>query len=130
MAKPSTPSGDPSSTTESTPSRRSRPKTLVVRNQLAPSRIFWLRQQSRHVAEVSSRDLVEDAGRGEFALEQGEGVPARALARAAPGVSLGLDPNLVEQLDWQAALQRVLHDMRSDFIWAPHLRFIYSHVGS
>lgn len=40
-----------------------------------------------------------------------------------------MDINLIEKLDWNAALQRVLHDMRSDFIWAPHFRFICSQVG-
>ena len=130
MAKRSTPSGDPNSATESRPSRRSKPRTLVVRSQLAPSRIFWLRQQSKHVAEVSIRGLAEDAGTDEFALEHGEGVSVKASASATLGVSLGLDTHVIEGLDWQTALQRVLNDMRSDFIWAPHLRFIYSHVGN
>ncbi len=129
MAKNSTPSGDPSSTTELKPSQRSKLKTLVVKNQLEPSRIFWLRQQSRHVAEVSNRDLVENAETEGFELEHGQEVSGKEFARTTAGVSLGLDPNLVEELDWQAALQRVVHDTRSDFIWAPHLRFIYSHVG-
>lgn len=82
------------------------------------------------MAEVSSRDLVEDSETDEFALEPGGAASGRASARSTPGVSLGLPQNVVEELDWQAALQRVLHDMRSDFIWAPHLRFIYSHVGN
>jgi len=81
------------------------------------------------VAEVSNRDLAEDPETDEFARGHGEGVSGRESARATAGVSLGLDPNVVEELNWQAALQRVLHDMRSDFIWAPHLRFIYSQVG-
>lgn len=81
------------------------------------------------MAEVSNRDLAEDSETDEFALEHGESVSGRESARATAGVSLGLDPDLIEGLNWQAALQRVLHDMRSDFIWAPHLRFIYSQVG-
>ena len=93
MAKPSTPSGDPNSITESTPSRKSRPKTLVVKNHLAPSRIFWLRQQSKHVAEVSwSADLLEDAGTDEFGLQRSARASGRASARATSSVSLGLDP--------------------------------------
>ena len=33
------------------------PKTYVVSHPLPPSRISWLRQQSKHVAAVSSRRL-------------------------------------------------------------------------
>ena len=33
------------------------PKTYVVSHPLPPSRISWLRQQSRHVAAVSNRRL-------------------------------------------------------------------------
>lgn len=44
--------------------------------------------------------------------------------------SFGLDGALIAQLNWQRALRRVLHDLRSDFIWAPHIRFLYTHLGS
>lgn len=43
--------------------------------------------------------------------------------------SFGLDPKLLGQLDWDRALKRVIHDLRSDFIWSPHLRFLYKHAG-
>ena len=81
------------------------------------------------MAEVSTRDL-RDVLTNESPLEHSDATSGRASPDATSSVSLGLDSNVVEELDWQAALQRVLHDMRSDFIWAPHLRFIYSHVGS
>ena len=57
MAKHSTTSGKPSSATESTVSPKSKPKTYVVSHPLPPSGISWLRQQSKHVAAVSSRRL-------------------------------------------------------------------------
>ena len=43
--------------------------------------------------------------------------------------SFGIDPMMVNVLDWKRALSRVLHDLRSDFLWAPHIRFLYSHTG-
>jgi hypothetical protein len=43
--------------------------------------------------------------------------------------SFGLDGDLVTKLDWKRALARVSHDLRSDFIWAPHIRFLYKRVG-
>jgi predicted Zn-dependent protease len=55
MAKRSTGSGKTSSATASTVSPSSKAKTYVVSHPLTPSRISWLRQQSRHVAEVSNR---------------------------------------------------------------------------
>jgi hypothetical protein len=43
--------------------------------------------------------------------------------------SFGLDPALVSKIAWSLALKRVIHDLRSDFIWAPHIRFIYHRAG-
>lgn len=43
--------------------------------------------------------------------------------------SFGLDPAIVKTLDWKRALNRILHDLRSDFIWAPHIRYLYAHTG-
>lgn len=40
--------------------------------------------------------------------------------------AFGLDPAVVKQIDWDLAVRRVLNDSKSDFIYAPHLRFIYS----
>ena len=45
------------------------------------------------------------------------------------GAASGLDPALIAKIDWNLALQRVIHDLRSDFIYAPHLGFIYSKAG-
>lgn len=44
--------------------------------------------------------------------------------------SFGLDGVLVDKLDWKRALERVSHDLRSDFIWAPHVRFLYKRLGN
>jgi len=41
----------------------------------------------------------------------------------------GLDSKLIEQIDWELALRRVAQDMKSDFIWAPHLRYIVERCG-
>jgi len=43
--------------------------------------------------------------------------------------TFGLDDKQLAEIDWDLAIARVLHDMRSDFIFAPHLRFIYAHAG-
>ncbi len=40
--------------------------------------------------------------------------------------AFGLDPAAVKLIDWDLAVRRVLNDSKSDFIYAPHLRFIYS----
>lgn len=45
------------------------------------------------------------------------------------GVPFGLDPAAIKAIDWPLALKRVDHDLRSDFIYAPHLAFIYSKAG-
>ena len=57
MAKHLTTSGKANSATGSTASRKSKPSTYVVNTPLPPSRISWLRQQSKHVAEVSRQRL-------------------------------------------------------------------------
>lgn len=44
--------------------------------------------------------------------------------------SFGLDLGLIGKLDWDRALARVIQDLKSDFIWAPHIRFMYVHVGA
>jgi len=60
MAKNSTSSGGTNSAMDSTASRKSKLKTYVVNNPLPPSRISWLRQQSKHVAEVSNLRLTTE----------------------------------------------------------------------
>lgn len=44
-------------------------------------------------------------------------------------IAFGLDEKILDSIDWELAVARILHDMRSDFIYAPHLRFIYAHAG-
>jgi hypothetical protein len=43
--------------------------------------------------------------------------------------SFGLDPDLTDKLDWHRASKRVIHDLRSDFIWSPHIHFLYAHLA-
>jgi hypothetical protein len=45
------------------------------------------------------------------------------------GEPFGLDPNAIAEIDWNLALKRIVHDLRSDFIYAPHLRHIYDKAG-
>lgn len=51
------------------------------------------------------------------------------MAQLKPGQPFGLDPEFVKKIDWSLALQRVRHDLRSDFFYAPHLSFIYAKAG-
>jgi hypothetical protein len=45
------------------------------------------------------------------------------------GEPFGLDASSIATIDWNLALKRVMHDVRSDFIYAPHLNFLYSRAG-
>jgi hypothetical protein len=47
------------------------------------------------------------------------------MAPQEVGTQFGLDSGLLGQIDWALALARIIHDLRSDFIYAPHLAFIY-----
>lgn len=47
------------------------------------------------------------------------------MAEPKPGDPFGLDQAFINSIDWQLALDRIVHDLRSDFIYAPHLAFIY-----
>jgi hypothetical protein len=40
-----------------------------------------------------------------------------------------MDSATLAKIDWNLALKRVIHDLRTDFIYAPHLGFIYSEAG-
>src|SRR5687767_10957934 len=51
------------------------------------------------------------------------------MADIKAGEPFGLDSGLLEKIDWSLALKRIRHDLRSDFIYAPHLSFIYSKAG-
>src|ERR1700722_9594406 len=45
------------------------------------------------------------------------------------GDPFGLEANALSIMNWQLALKRVMHDVRSDFIYAPHLNYIYGRAG-
>lgn len=40
--------------------------------------------------------------------------------------TFGLDSATIKDIDWKLAVDRILSDLKSDFIYAPHLRFIYA----
>lgn len=42
----------------------------------------------------------------------------------------GIDPAELPKLNWKLAVQRILTDIRSDFIYAPHLSNVYRHASS
>jgi hypothetical protein len=52
------------------------------------------------------------------------------MAEPKPGEPFGLAPDLIASIDWQLALSRIIHDLRTDFIYAPHLAFIYRKAGN
>lgn len=51
------------------------------------------------------------------------------MANIKAGEPFGIDETVLKSIDWALALSRVIHDLRSDFIYAPHLAFIYSKAG-
>jgi hypothetical protein len=55
--------------------------------------------------------------------------PRSNMADLKAGEPFGLDATFLKKIDWKLVLARVLHDTRSDFIYAPHLTFIYSKAG-
>jgi hypothetical protein len=44
-------------------------------------------------------------------------------------IPFGFDSAAMSKIDWKLALARVSHDLRSDFIYAPHIGFIYAKAG-
>src|SRR6266850_6723482 len=44
-------------------------------------------------------------------------------------VPFGLDGVAMSKIDWKLAIARVSQDLRSDFIYAPHISFIYAKAG-
>lgn len=44
-------------------------------------------------------------------------------------VPFGLDGTVMSKINWRLALARVSHDLRSDFIYAPHIGFIFAKAG-
>ena len=51
------------------------------------------------------------------------------MAELKLGESFGLDAKLLDNIDWKLALDRIMYDLKSDFIYAPHLAFIYRVAG-
>lgn len=51
------------------------------------------------------------------------------MADIKTGEPFGLDKVAIEKLNWALALKRVIQDLRSDFIYAPHLSFIFNKAG-
>jgi Reverse transcriptase (RNA-dependent DNA polymerase) len=45
------------------------------------------------------------------------------------GEPFGMDLTGISSADWTLAIQRIIHDLRSDFIYAPHIGFVYRKVG-
>lgn len=52
------------------------------------------------------------------------------LGQLKAGEPFGLDQEWLAKIDWDVALKRVIKDQRSDFIYAPHLSFLYARAGS
>ncbi len=51
------------------------------------------------------------------------------MAEVKAGEPFGMDAETLSKIDWNLALKRIGHDLRTDFIYAPHLAFIYSKAG-
>ncbi len=51
------------------------------------------------------------------------------MAEIKAGAPFGMDGATLAKIDWDLALKRAGHDLRTDFIYAPHLGFIYSKAG-
>lgn len=41
----------------------------------------------------------------------------------------GLDANTIASIDWSLAIARIQDDIKSDFVYSPHLNYIYRHAG-
>lgn len=52
------------------------------------------------------------------------------MAEIKGGEPFGMDSALQAKIDWELALKRIGHDLRTDFVYAPHLGFIYRRAGS
>jgi hypothetical protein len=51
------------------------------------------------------------------------------MAELKAGEPFGMDPAMMAKIDWDLALERIVQDLRTDFIYAPHLGFIYRRAG-
>jgi hypothetical protein len=52
------------------------------------------------------------------------------MAELKAGEPFGLDPAVSAKIDWNLALERIIQDLRTDFIYAPHLGLIYRQAGN
>ena len=44
-------------------------------------------------------------------------------------IPFGISSDIEKTIDWHRSVQRILSDLKSDFVYAPHLRFIYKYAG-
>lgn len=54
---------------------------------------------------------------------------AFATGRLKVATGKGLDSSFIKSIDWKLALKRILQDVRTDFIHAPHISSIYAQAG-
>lgn len=47
------------------------------------------------------------------------------MADLKVGEPFGLDQAMIDAIDWPLAIERILNDLKTDFIYAPHLSFVY-----
>jgi Reverse transcriptase (RNA-dependent DNA polymerase) len=52
------------------------------------------------------------------------------MADIKSGEPFGMEAGYLAKIDWNLARKRIIQDVRSDFIYAPHLNFIYSKAGA
>lgn len=52
------------------------------------------------------------------------------MAGVKLGEAFGMDISGLSDGDWALAIERIIHDMRSDFIFAPHIGFIYRNAAN
>lgn len=51
------------------------------------------------------------------------------MAKLEFGKPFGLDLSQTSDADWKLTTDRILSDVKTDFIWAPHIRFVFSHAA-
>jgi hypothetical protein len=51
------------------------------------------------------------------------------MAELKAGEPFGLDSAMAAKINWKLALQRIVQDLRTDFIYAPHLSMIFRGAG-
>jgi hypothetical protein len=51
------------------------------------------------------------------------------MAEIKAGAPFGIDGAMLLKIDWNLALKRISHDLRTDFVYAPHLSVLYNNAG-